>query len=86
MIVINPRPSPIGIIGKIGMPFFQAGELDRMTGLTLGIGKLFQIESASMMFLMTGDAGHLRRVRIEPVDSTADLEYGDYFLTEPAAF
>ena len=61
------------------MAFFQAGELDRMTGLTLGIGELFQIESASMMFLMTGDAGHLRRVRIEPVDGAADLEQGTAF-------
>ena len=56
-----------------------------MAGLTLGIGELFQIESASMMFLMTGDAGHLRRVRIEPVDGAADLEEGTAF-TEPAAF
>jgi hypothetical protein len=70
----DPRPPAIGIMDEVGVPTLEAGELNGVAGLALGVGKMFQVEIAAVMFLMTGHAGELTRTHLGGVERMADAK------------
>jgi hypothetical protein len=61
MVEINARAPLVRITGKFRVPFGEASELDLMTNLALGFGKMSNVKIFTMMLLVAGRAGELAR-------------------------